>query len=109
MNVDKIRLWGFPFVKEPKKEPEPIINIIISESNRRRKQWVAYKKHVWSLTEAISHHIPGIEHRGFKKDHIDHIISIWNGFRLGIEADKIADISNLRMLHYKLNLLKGRN
>lgn len=67
----------------------------------------SYRKRVRILTEKVAHLIPGIEKRGFRDYHIDHIISIWKGFKLGICEHKIADLSNLRMLHYEENMLKG--
>ena len=39
---------------------------------------------------------------------LDHIISIWRGFREGITEEKIADISNLQMLPWLDNLKKHK-
>jgi hypothetical protein len=67
-----------------------------------------YRQEVRRLTELVAHLIPGIEKRGFKNHHIDHIKPIWHGFNNNIPPEEIADISNLRMLPYRENMLKGR-
>ena len=45
--------------------------------------------------------------RGIYSYHIDHKMSIWNGFLNKIPAEQIANISNLQMLWWKDNLRKG--
>jgi len=71
-------------------------------------EWKLYFKDVWRITNQVRFSISGIENRGFTRDHIDHIVSIWDGFRLGIPAEKIGGINNLRMLPHKINMKKGR-
>ena len=82
------------------------------QRNRNKKkeksEWDIYKKEVWKLTEKNSSYIDGIETRGWKKNHIDHKYSIWQGFKDGKSIDEIASLENLRMLNYKLNMVKGR-
>lgn len=82
------------------------IRIIIDERVQRRS-FTMYKKKVWRLTESVANKIPGIEKRAFKNYHIDHITSIWDGFRNGIPEETIAGLSNLRMLYYRDNMAKG--
>ena len=43
-----------------------------------------------------------------KNYHIDHIISVYDGFRLKIPEKEIANISNLRIIEAKENLKKGK-
>jgi len=69
--------------------------------------WKEFKREVWRLTEEVAHKIPSIEKRGFKDHHIDHKYSIWKGFKDGKTINEISDISNLRMLPYKENMIKG--
>lgn len=84
------------------KETKPI------KSEVFRSAWKKYQIEVKELTEKVAHLIPGIENRGFKAYHIDHITSIWFGYKHGISVERIADLSNLRMLPYKDNMRKGR-
>lgn len=66
-----------------------------------------YKKKVWKLTEINCKNLEGIKNRGWRKDHIDHKFSIWQGFKDGKSVDEIASLENLRMLNYKENMAKG--
>lgn len=77
------------------------------KKKRRNAEFLAYKKECWAKTEAVANLIAGIEHRGFKKNHIDHIVSIYTGFKHGISPDIIASVENLRMITYKDNMDKG--
>jgi hypothetical protein len=67
----------------------------------------AYRRRVNRLTEAVKHLIPEIDKRGWETYHIDHKLSIYKGYRSGIAAEVIADISNLHLIPYKENLKKG--
>jgi len=68
----------------------------------------AYKKEVWRLTELEPIRLlPNYERRGFKDYHLDHILSISEGFRLGLPPETLACISNLRMIPHKHNMVKG--
>lgn len=42
------------------------------------------------------------------KFHIDHIISVWDGYRQEISEEKISHICNLRFIPAKINLKKNR-
>lgn len=83
------------------------ISVKSKATSSYKSKFNEYRKNVMALTEQVKHLIPGIEKRAFNGYHIDHVISIWKGFKLGISEDKIADIANLRMLPYKLNMKKG--
>lgn len=80
---------------------------LVQEPIDKRAKWKAYRRKVQKLTELVADRIEGIETRGFKDHHIDHIVSIWEGFKLGMPEEDIATLSNLRMLPYKENMLKG--
>jgi len=66
-----------------------------------------FKKKVWELTEFNAKQLEGIENRGWKKDHIDHKFSIYQGFKEGKTIEQLASLENLRMLNYKENMVKG--
>lgn len=78
------------------------------EVTAQRKAWLAYKKEVQRLTEDIAHQVDGIELRSFKGYHIDHKVSIYDGFKNSIPAARIADLTNLRIISSKDNMIKGR-
>lgn len=69
--------------------------------------WDYYKEEVITLTEANKHQIPNIHKRGFKEYHIDHKISIKEGYDRGILPQHIAHISNLQMMYWEDNIRKG--
>ncbi len=92
-------------------EPLPIPprrTISIQIDRRKSSDWHIYRERVWLITNLVCHQIPGIEKRGFKDHHIDHIISIWRGFKQHLPAEQIGGLGNLRMLPYKDNMVKGR-
>ena len=66
-----------------------------------------YHRRVNKLTEKVKCDIEGIESRGWNSYHIDHKISIHYVFKNKIAPEKIADISNLRMILKKINCDKG--
>lgn len=66
-----------------------------------------YKKKVWKLTEVNCQFLENITERGFTNYHVEHMISISYGFRNNIPIENIAHLSNLRMLFYKDNMIKG--
>lgn len=51
--------------------------------------------------------LKGYEKRGFNGYHIDHMVSIYDGFRFGIPAEIISNINNLRAIPKYNNELKG--
>lgn len=73
-----------------------------------RKEWRKYRRRVWVLTEAQPLELlPDYYKRGFKAYHLDHRKSIWRGWKDGDPPEYIADLSNLRMIPYKQNMIKG--
>lgn len=74
----------------------------------KRWEWNRYRAEVWRRTEEQPlHMLANIERRSFQGWHIDHVLSIWEGFRRGLPCEAIACISNLRMIEGKKNLAKG--
>lgn len=64
-----------------------------------RKGWKKYRRRVWKITEGQPiQELPGYMFRGYDNFHLDHIISIWHGFKNGIPAEHIGHISNLRFI-----------
>ena len=92
-----------------KRQPIFIPDVISKDEMiaNRNRPFRKYREEVWKLTDEVAHLIPGIENRGWTKDHIDHIISIWYGFKKGMPVEMIASLNNLRMLHYRDNMRKG--
>lgn len=71
-------------------------------------EWTAYKKLVIKLTGKQP--IDTLENyhlRGWNGYHLDHKVSIWYGFENGIQAERIAHISNLQFIPAKENRKKG--
>lgn len=68
--------------------------------------WDYYRDEVNNLTEQVKHQIPNIHKRGYRSYHIDHKISIREGYDKGILPQHIAHISNLHMLYWKDNVKK---
>ena len=75
--------------------------------NREVESFHTYRRRVQRLTEKVKDAIPGIEERGFKTFHIDHRVSIYRGYKNGIPAEEIADLSNLHLIPADENLKKG--
>ena len=68
--------------------------------------WDYYRDEVNNLTEKAKHQIPNIHKRGYREYHIDHKISIREGYDRGILPEHIAHISNLHMMYWKDNVRK---
>lgn len=70
-----------------------------------RKQ---YKNRVWKLTnEQPLQLLANIEKRALKGWHIDHVLSVFEGFKRNLPPESIAHISNLRMIPAQENYNKG--
>lgn len=79
-----------------------------SARKSKKKSWKAYRKRVWVITNGQDlKSLPMYERRGWTDYHIDHKISIWYGWKNNLPPKVIGHISNLRMLYYKDNLIKG--
>lgn len=114
MNVDKIRgglhaapIQGSGFSVDVWLAEQPRYTVIQSTRNIGKTSFYLYRKRVQALTELVADKIPGIEKRGFKSYHIDHIFPIWQAFRAGYPPEWVAELSNLRMLPHKENMAKG--
>lgn len=100
-------------ISEPKQEVEESVSLTptaIYKLERKRKTLdrKKFKREVHKLTELQPLHLlENFDKRGFKEYHVDHIVSIFKAFKLGWTPEQCADISNLQMLPYKENLLKG--
>lgn len=78
------------------------------ESEQATKQ-KEYSRLCWKMTNRIAADIPNIHLRKFRGGHhIDHIVPIYLGFKLGIPVALIASPLNLRMLEGRANLAKGK-
>jgi hypothetical protein len=85
-----------------------IPNIKNKKFARDYSDWKEYRKTVWNITKKQDlNSLPNIEKRGFKDYHLDHRISIWYGYKNKINPFIIGDISNLKMIPCKENMLKG--
>lgn len=82
---------------------QPIIKPPPGFRQLRRK----YKALCWRLTERNASLLPDIGLRSFRGHHIDHVVSIYQGFRLSINPHLIASPDNLRVIPMKDNLDKG--
>lgn len=110
MNVDKIKIMhSTRYMCDLEKGAVPTKSFNIPKCGGNKNEgFRIYKKKVWDLTEIICKGLKGIEKRGFKNHHIDHKISIWQGYKSSIPVEYIASLENLRMIPYKENMLKGR-
>lgn len=100
----------------PKLEIEPSPELKQNEYGRKKdksalkekwKPWKRYKAEVWKLTEKQPlNTLKGIELRG-QYYHLDHKISIWDGFKNNYPASFIANINNLRIISKNDNFRKN--
>jgi hypothetical protein len=91
-------------------KPDEVIPVPTEDPTapKHRELFKIYKNKVWKLTrEQPVHLLNHSEKRAFKGYHLDHMISIWDGHKQGLLPEIIADISNLRFIPYKENMLKG--
>ncbi|HQV74165.1 MAG TPA: hypothetical protein PLE78_01635 [Flavobacteriales bacterium] len=73
----------------------------------RTSAFQVFKIKVWELTEAQPlDQLENFELRSWKGWHIDHVLSIAEGYKLGLPAETLACISNLRMLPAENNISK---
>jgi len=87
---------------------QPIVDVKPVRIVRRGIVWKTYWSTVWKLTmQQPIQLLDNIEKRSFTGWHIDHVLSIDEGFRRSLPPETIAHISNLRMLPAKENMVKG--
>lgn len=90
-----------------KRRGKPIIKVEPQEKTLKQI-WIEYKRKVWQLTKLQPINL--LEHsekRGFRGYHLDHVLSIKEAFKLGLPPETPADLSNLRFIPHKQNMLKG--
>ena len=76
----------------------------------RDPEWIRYRRAAWDITKKQPIHIlAGYDKRGFKGYHLDHILSIWEAWKMGLPPEVVGDISNLRMIPWVENMRKGRS
>ena len=105
----------FDYIQNP-----PIALVLtkqIKHSNWK-KEWKAYRREVQKISkqQPINTLPDADKPRASNKNHfysmeyyvIDHIKSIWYGYKNNIPVEVIGDISNLRWYPTKLNSIKGR-
>ena len=79
-----------------------------AKDNSKRKEWAAYRREAWQITNLQPLELlENYNRRGFKDYHLDHVLSIWEGFKRNIPASVVGHISNLRMIPHKQNTTKG--
>jgi len=84
-------------------------NTTVEEVIKNIPEFQRYSNWVRNLTrQQPVHLLENYDKRGKYSYHIDHKITIWNGFLNKIPAEQIADISNLRMLWWKDNLKRSK-
>lgn len=104
--IDLTPIWTEPPLKKVAIKEKK--SYYIPKPKKDKKPFYLYKQKVWELTNINCAELIDIKTRGFKTFHIDHKISVHYGFKHNIPIEHIAHTSNLRMLHYKDNMLKGK-
>lgn len=76
-----------------------------------RLTWLHYKATVYALSELEPiHTLPNADKRKPRSGwHLDHVMSVWQGWKLGLPAETVAHISNLRIIPAEVNKAKGRS
>lgn len=74
--------------------------------NNKMKRQYRYKVDSHTEKQDIKS-LENIEKRSFKDWHIDHIVSVRDGYRFNIPFEMIGDISNLRVISSSENYKKG--
>lgn len=72
----------------------------------QKKQFDVFRSRVRALTQkTYSQHIDEIDPNRIRsrKYHLDHIVSIYDGFRFGVEPEVLAHVCNLRIVKHALN------
>jgi len=74
-----------------------------------RGNWLLYQETVRRLTEKSirEEYLENVQHRS-RQYHVDHLLSIREGFEQDVPPDLVAHICNLRVVHARDNLRKGQ-
>lgn len=115
----KVKLTGKKKPRKIRKEPayelsdEEYFSLVRKRHLKNNKaranktDWCCYKRSAWAATEKVAPFVKGIHTRGFKKNHIDHIVPISFGFKNKIPLNLIASADNLEMLPHRENMNKA--
>ena len=77
-------------------------------SDEDRTPFEIYKRQVWSVTGRYLKMFPELNKRS-RQMHLDHIYSIFEGFKNEIDPEIIGHYENLQLLEGKSNISKGSN
>lgn len=95
--------------KDYKKKIWIFIKTMDHVAEDKKIRWKEYKKRCWDITNKQPLDLlENIKRRGFMDMHLDHKISIWFGFKNGIDPEDIGNIANLRMIPFAENMSKGK-
>jgi len=81
--------------------------ILHNPKNSRRYKFNQYKKEVKKITELNSSAITFDKKRGWRDNHIDHIVPIIYGFKNNIPIELMSSVENLQMISCAENMEKG--
>lgn len=74
-----------------------------------KEKWKKYRSKVWSITNKQDlKKLPNHEKRAFNGHHLDHKVSIWDGFKNQLDPYKIGGLDNLEFVPHQQNTRKGR-
>jgi hypothetical protein len=79
----------------------------ITKSKKPRRMSRPYYKLVWEITNINALNLDGIELRGWKGKHVEHIVPISYGERHNIPAELIGSLDNIVMMDRSDNMKKG--
>ena len=96
-------------VRRKREELEKSVKVVKDVSYEPLNNFKSYCRKVKYYTEKVVHMVDGYDKdlRGFRKFHIDHMISKKFGFNNGIPPEFIGDISNLQFIDGDLNVKKN--
>lgn len=75
-------------------------------SDENRTPFEIYKRKVWEVTDRYIKIFPELNKRS-RNIHLDHIYSIYEGFKNNIDPEIIGHFENLQLLESKLNISKS--
>lgn len=83
----------------------PVEVVKVKKGHRMRRP---YYKLVWKITNSNAVNLEGIELRGWKGKHVEHIVPISYGEKHNIPAELIGSLDNIVMVDRSDNMKKGR-
>lgn len=106
-HVSKLRVSLLDQVFTPHGQDEKEVKRAAREA--KKADWKRYYNLVWSITkEQQLSALEGFEQREFRMVEIDHMVSVWEGWKYGFPAQWIGSLSNLRIVEGWENRGKGR-